>query len=262
VKKCSFTRNSAGRFGGAIAYEMSSQGFVTGSFEISSCSFFNNTSYTGGAISTNDPSLPANPPDVTVNSKSFIMDSLFYKNEARLGGAVFDVNNSAVMNCAFSRNQAIDSGGALITNAENITNSTFFKNRANQRGGAILAGYGEFSVMDISTTTIIHCTFSDNKASAEGGAVYANQNLDIANSILWGNRADEGGSQIYLYGAYFGGVSLNISHSNLEGGLIAIGKPEEVTDLLINSAGGLIDVDPEFVLDEDLHLMPDSPCIV
>jgi ELWxxDGT repeat protein/predicted outer membrane repeat protein len=253
IKNCTFLRNQSTQDGGAISVFYSGPG--SGQFEISSCRFSRNSSYRGGAISviTSDFTNFCQLGDGT----SIIRNSAFRNNVARFGGAVFDQGYSIITNSNFSHNQGLLSGGALNVVNGTIINSTFSKNTSVRQGGAISTRYCP-SLDPSDATTIVHATFADNEALDEGGAIYAEQNTAVSNSILWGNTAEDGGNQIYL--SSDNTFTLNIGYTNLEGGLGAIDKSEG-SGFTVISPGGMIDLNPKFALEEDLHLLPDSPCI-
>jgi predicted outer membrane repeat protein len=255
IKDSSFLGNNAEYRGGAIGVRVSRSG--TGGevqigdafFEIDNCRFSENTSYYGGAIGSSA--------DEVIYSSEFsvIKRSQFFQNTAVEGGAISHGNVSyiTVTHCSFSYNRAVTSGGAASAwNGNSYSNSIFFKNTAAVDGGAIYASYGNL------TTTVFHCTFTDNEASEQGGAIRAKGNLDLVNSILWRNRAGDKGHQIHFSDT--SPRTLNVDHSNIQGGLAGThdaGDPN-VTE---NNLGGNIDLDPKLALAEDLHLMPDSPCV-
>ena len=98
---------------------------------------------------------------------------------------------------------------------------------------------------DHCSPTVTHCTFFENRSQyASSDTIFVNSYLDFFDSIVCGCSK-------CIYKNTSDIVNIDISHSDIQGGV-----PSGSNDL-----GGNIDLDPKFALDEDLHLMPDSPCI-
>ena len=244
ISNCSFSKNISSSSGGSIYIDM--EGTGDGFFIIANCSFGRNAGLYGGAIYVSG--------FISEDDQSVIRDSTFFNNIAEDGGAIAYWTWGVVTKCAFSNNTA-HKGGAIYTYGGEITNSTFWNNTALTDGGAIFT-----SLNNSRPSAISQCTFSKNEALRTGGAVTIDNaignmtgkgHLDIVNSILWGNRAGEQADQIILLHS----SNLTVSHTNIEGGINAISGSE------VKSLGGNIDLNPQFALSEDFHLMPDSPCI-
>jgi predicted outer membrane repeat protein len=269
IRNCEFSRNRAGGGGGAIFMYRpvleSSSHFV----EIDNCSFSDNSAMqTGGAM-------------VLYNTSFLIKSSFFYNNIGRRsGGALYLGSNVSspgiegiIRDSVFIGNRtgrhfgSEEGGGAIhvVFNFQNedassnfhVINSSFLRNKTSESGGAvkIQQSYGDGPV----SHTLSHCTFSGNEAGNGGGAVYTTDTISLYNSIFWGNRAENGGNQIHLASGDDPKV-LTIGYTNLEGGLTGIGK-DQGSQFEMVGIGGLMALNPRFVLDEDLRLMPDSPCI-
>jgi len=246
IKDSTFIRNHAKDAGGAVSVNYSGPG--NRGFEISGSTFSQNSSERGGAVAagTSGDTTHCVPGDGT----SSMRNNTFNNNTARFGEAVFDQGFSVISSSAFLDNEGFSEGGAVNTINASIKNSAFLKNTSGNKGGAVFTRF----CTDVSlhyTSTIIYSTFAGNEALEQGGAVYAGEDMEISNSILWGNRADDSGDQIYL-----SGTELEIESSDLQGGLGAV----EGSSFTVTSPG-VIDVDPQFAFDDELHLMPDSPCI-
>lgn len=177
-----------------------------------------------------------------------VRDCTFADNHAELGGGGLYCEGASprVINCRFMRNSAFGEvgwGGGLMNGYladSSIVNCTFVGNSAN-RGGAIVN-------MFVSTPRIVNCTIAHNDAAIEGGAI---ANIDgsearVANSILWSNTPDE-----------ISGTPLEATYLCVQGGYPGVGN---------------LDADPAFkrpagtdnvlgTIDDDLRLMPHSPCI-
>jgi hypothetical protein len=133
-----------------------------------------------------------------------ITDSSFRGNSApgagAAGGGILNGGRLTITDSSFSGNHALDGGG--VQNGPNgsavVTNSTFSGNSANQYGGG--------GISNVGMLTVIGSTFSGNSAKGFGGAVVngntTNQYLipgilQIRNTLLAGNSARSGGSNIY-----------------------------------------------------------------
>jgi len=101
--------------------------------------------------------------------------------------------------------------------------------------------------------------FGNTSTQYAGGIVYRggsfDTQVDIQNTILWGNSAGTG-YEIYMDGY---GSEMEISHCDIEGGLSAVNADPNST---LNWKSGNIDADPLFVdsAASDFHLTWDSPC--
>ncbi len=251
IRDCIFHGNSSDRWGGSISALLARQvnnGQVeigTALFKVDNCRFSENSSYHGGAIAAHNDDL------VYSSSIWVIKNSNFFHNTAIQGGAI---RNSlayfTIANSAFSHNKGHVAGAIWAGPGNTYVNLAFWKNQALETGGAA------YVPSSSSVTTFSHCTFSDNESLQDGGAIRALGSLDVTNSILWGNRAGNEGSQIYFKGNY----TMNVSHSNIQGGLTATYDAND-PNVTVNNLGGNINQDPVFALQEDVHLMPDSPCL-
>ncbi|MBW2107236.1 MAG: hypothetical protein JRI36_01020 [Deltaproteobacteria bacterium] len=247
ISDCSFSGNSTDptHEGGAIAIYISGSG--SGFFEISNCSFSENNGDDGGAIFVNG--------DDTPNGLSVIKNCIFLNNTAGGGGAIKGLHGYlSVESCLFSGNTAKWSGGAVSTTGGKITNSVFWENTSIGIAGALY----NYTNTTSPLTTISHCTFFKNEASSYGGAISPDGNLNLSDTIVWGNTAKFKGDQIYSQAG--SPTTVTISYCDIQGGLDDIHEPTD-PNVTVQSGGGNIDSDPLFALEEDFHLMPDSPCI-
>ena len=129
------------------------------------------------------------------------------------GGAVFNdgdggLNQTFFSNCQFINNYGAQYGGAIYNlgirgeSSPAILNCLFWKNRS-YAAGAI---YNLGSAKGKANAQILNCTFYKNSAHTSG-AIYANANdtlgtsiPTIANSIFWGNSAENGEIFRCIYG--------------------------------------------------------------
>jgi predicted outer membrane repeat protein len=213
-------RGNAATFGGGVA--------ASGVATITNTLFVTNTATSEGGALAN-------------SGQSRITTSEFDGNRADLGGALWlgGLNGNDVDRAIFSRNRAIQDGGALFVHAGTVltlTNSVLVGNNAGNQGGGIANGSDGLHVLNV--------TLAANQATGSGGGIQvSNGDLDLGNSILWGNSPDQLGQNL----------PLNIVNPNLiQGGAFAS-----------------LDQDPLFVRNPvlatddmgDLRLRQDSPAI-
>ncbi len=247
LNNCTFSENYAGTDGGAIGNAQSSP-------TLTGCTFTSNSADSHGGAILNDAGMPV------------LKNCTFNDNVAFAGGAVDNKSSNAILtDCTFSLNSAVEYGAA-VNNRESsprITSCMFLRNMANDFGGGGVCNWS-------SSPTIRNCLFSHNYSSEHGGAVMNNKSsltlfnctfaqnvgegkavaffsylndppssMQAANCIFW-----DGGGEIWKNEE----TDISITYSDIQGGWSGIGN---------------IDADPMFVEVgmDDLHLLPDSPCI-
>jgi hypothetical protein len=117
------------------------------------------------------------------------------------GGVHLSFGNTEfyMVNSVVSNNKAdLDSGGLHFSGGANtpdysLVNSVISNNTAKRNGGGITIGAG---------TTLTNVTVSGNQAENVGGGlwIFSNQDVNITNSILWGNfasRENDPGHEMY-----------------------------------------------------------------
>ena len=231
IENCTFTDNQAEGDGGAIYCKRDSEPIIT------NCTFEDNKSDgDGGAIAIDRAS-----PQIEL--------STFRLNEAaKNGGAIYmrDSRDIDFIQSIFEYNEG-DLGGALyIEDCDFAPKPIKFINcilwqNSGYRGAGIYSQESEI-IIDYST-------FTRNSAlNGEGGALFLkmHNNVEITNSILWQNNAEE----FPEIAAESGTNIVEANHSDIEGGEIHVGE-------------GNINVDPKFEdeSDGDLQLENDSDCI-
>ncbi len=198
-------------------------------------------------------------------SNPTISNCVFTGNQAFFGGAVAVGNNNSqptITGCTITGNTAGTGGGGLffVGSSPTVSNCLIAGNVAS-RGGAIWS-HNE------GKPVITGCTIAGNSASVWGGAIYCydGSDMEISNSILWGNVARMY-SEIYVkYMAM--STSMQFSYCDIQGGQ---------DNIMVDSGCALgwsqnVDVDPMFVfagyvddlrnyVEGDWHLMETSPCI-
>ncbi len=237
-----------------------------GSPTVMHCRFFGNQSTLGGAGMANiDSSSPV------------VRNCLFINNfDPRGNGAgMYCLNECSpqVTSCAFIGNNTGHVGGGLAMRNQChpvVVNCVFSGNRAGDFSGAVRAGNTG------SSPIFLNCTFVGNSTPGVGGAYGAgSDNADsltnpghsmLINCIFWGNT-DSIGSQIALNGSYPANVT--VIHCVVEGGEAGI---HVEPGFELTWGAGNIDLDPRLTdpdgpddmagtLDDDVSLLPDSPCI-
>lgn len=208
ISKSTFSDNSSGTIGGAIAtrpinywLETNYSGKGTNSsagakVDILSSTFEHNSAGTrGGAFFNSFYNSD------TKEGYAYIADSSFNDNDANLGGAVFvegwtdAVGNNAklwIENSEFNNNDALENGGAIYNESVLTVNNNEFKNNtASENGGAIynyvsLNYDGE--IESIGDLTVNGGLFDSNVAAAHGGAIYNYGTATIDGAIFTGNK--------------------------------------------------------------------------
>ena len=224
VTNCTFSGNSASHGGGM-------QNYIESNPTVTNCTFSGNSAGTYGGGMQND--RESNP---TVTNCTFSGNSASWDG----GGMVNLKSNPTVTNCIITGNSAGFRGGGMVNRDSDptVTNCTFSGNSAIRLNG------GGMYNRDGSNPMLTNCTFSDNSSDMQGGGIYNKQsNPTLNNCILWGNSA-QAGSQIF--NAFTS--STTVTYSDVQGSW-----PGE----------GNINADPLFrnASNDDLRLLPDSPCI-
>jgi len=240
---CIFFRNSSDNAGGAMFNNNGSMPMLT------NCVFTENSGINdGGAIANFDCRLGADKCE-------------FDRNSARFGGAMRNFwSTSTLSNCTFSNNSA-ECGGA-INNVSNyhIFYSILFTNCLFKSNSALVIGGGLFN-SDCSPT-LTNCTFTANSA-INGNALACDSyqqnypsNVQITNCIIW-----DSGDQIWNND----NSAIIIAYSNIQGGWPGEGnidyEPLFVDPGYWDPNGTPADVNDDFWIDGDYHLLSDSPCI-
>jgi hypothetical protein len=154
-----------------------------------------------------------------------LVDVILDNNTARLGGALFNSDNSTltVLTSTLSNNNA-HMGGAIFNNGDlTMADSILFDNLAGSEGGAIYnvssmiltnttvtgneAKYGG-GLANESSATIIHSTFADNNGIDTSGGIdnySASANLIVENSIIANNTSGSANN----IGNYDGSITFN-----------------------------------------------------
>jgi predicted outer membrane repeat protein len=129
----------------------------------------------------------------------------FYRNEGASGGAVANLGGSVWNPTGATKSTFVDNdadgvsvlngfGGAVYNHSGSLTlnNASLTGNYADFHGGAVYTVSG--------TTTITNSGFSGNYASYDGGAIFTSHNLNLVGDNISGNRANDFGGGVYVYG--------------------------------------------------------------
>jgi predicted outer membrane repeat protein len=242
IRNCTFVGNRADRNGGAIYG-------TGGSPTISDCTFIaNQADDEGGAI-------------FAMNSALTVTRCTFTGNSADTGGALLNNGSDAdVRDCAFTSNTAEHGGGiANFYCSPHIVNCVL-----NANSVPLGSGSGGGVLSDTSSPTLTNCTLTANVGGwGTGMACWGSGSPTLQNCILWGNGGT--GAPQAVVGS---GVTLSVTHSDVEGGAAAI----QLFGGTLDWASGNIAADPGFVDadgsddipgtgNDDLRLSADSPCI-
>jgi predicted outer membrane repeat protein len=219
------------------------------------------TRYRGGAIRCYRSS-----PTIT---NCILIDNSAYRDEG--GGIYCYYGNSTIANCIVIGNSAQYGGGGIYcrSGSFSITNCTVSGNSTGDRGGGIYCYR--------SDGAITNCTVTGNICDDSGGGLCCyRSDVTIRNCILWADRAAQG-PEIALHGRYPPSSTLGASYCNVLGGEAAAYLEDGCT---LNWDEGNIEADPcfaepgywdsngtpgdvndDFWVDGDYHLLPGSPCI-
>jgi hypothetical protein len=258
IRHCKFLENISNAYGGGI-YADPFDNYVT---TIDNCSFIRNSALSGGGIQ--------------IGGWTTITNCDFFENSADIaGGGIYGGYGVKIYNCRFGKNKSLGQGsmfrgGGAIFTCENtiIVGCTFAGNISSSHGGSV-------SFVPLSGTQIAsyltNCTFSNNVWNSASEEIYLGTQMvvKVANCIF---RNDNSNGRFFYVNSW---CDLDIKFSNIQGGQSAIYvDPDPVYDNpgFSHYCWGNIDADPNFVNatgpdgiygteDDDLRLLPGSPCI-
>jgi hypothetical protein len=215
ITNCVFKHGSAIHMGGGIDIQSSNKTIIK------QCDVKLNNANHGGGLSFRNYLL----------SNVYQIDkcSIISNNANKDGGGVIGRGgNTQITNSIISGNTAIDNhGGGVYVYREKNNSKAYLTmsgcivsgNKAAAEGGGLrVATYlngnesneGDSKRVELFAS-IYNCTFSGNKAG-NGGGIYrheARSQLDVVNSIIWGNSSSIKGGEV---------VRMNVSYSVVEGG--------------------------------------------
>ena len=226
------------------------------------------------------------------NSSSMVAGLTITNGYAFLGGAIYCYNNSSpsITKCTFIKNSAIFGGAIACTNSRsypNITNCDITENEALIGGGAIYCNgaspkiancviSGNFAPdggaiysHNTGKPVIVNCTIGGNAASKSAGALYCfnSSNLNIENSILWGDTAPyakeilvgNGGAVTTIQISYCDIQNRNESVVSKSGCIIEWGQGNIADDPNFANTGYVRSIKTR--VGGDYHLLKGSSCI-
>ncbi|MGD2108695.1 MAG: right-handed parallel beta-helix repeat-containing protein [Phycisphaerae bacterium] len=247
VRRCILTENAAS-FGGGM--------YNFGRARVTGCTFLHNAAlYTGGGLFNR----------TTLSTE--LNGCRFVGNSATSGGGMSNLEGAAgrITNCSFLENRARGpqaAGGGMYNGSSfpTLVNCLFNANEAEGSdavGGAI-ASYG-------GAPTFVTCTVSGNTAGGNGGGIHNRNGAAprIWSSVVWGNRDGRGMGETAQI------LDRDIAITTVRHCCI---QDEMPNDAYVFPGEGNIDTAPLFVDpvgpdgvpgtgDEDLSLLPRSPCI-
>ena len=234
LTNCTFSANSADEGGGMHN--------LAASPTLTNCTFAGNLARIYGGGMFNDKSSP------------MVTNCTFSGNSAEYyGGGMYNREDSSptVTNCTFSHNDALPGAGGGMANYQSsptLTNCTFSGNSAEYYGGGIFNWD--------SSPTVTNCTFAGNSAT-NGNALACESyehsypsNVRVVNCILW-----DGGNEVWNND----GSTITINYSDVQDSWGGPGANNINIDPLFADPNGPDDIDGNE--DDDLRLLPGSPCI-
>lgn len=139
-------------------------------------------------------------------------------------------------------------GGVLLSNSNSLIKNVLIANNNAYRGGG--------TYISSSNPRLINVTFSGN---VNGGIeISGTSDVELTNSIMWGDSATANISEIVFANADTNQASISIERCDIFGGLEGIGISENDTVYWLE--GNIVE-DPMFVGTGDYQLYDNSPCI-
>jgi predicted outer membrane repeat protein len=230
--------------------------------EITDCVFRDNIGTDGGGISCK-------------GATATVRHCRIEDNAATNGGGVYGLGATVnLVNCRIVRNSATEYGGGLgfgytstiSRSLVSASGTVICNNRAKFGAGAHAYQNSPGGVLSFT-----NCTIAQNEAvlgpgisagsiegSAGGGITCLYGALRLANSIIYGNKANTGPS-IVLCGSEYQPISTaNVAYCNLEGGRDTVLIQNQPARVALTWGSGNIDRAPGFALPDDYHLLSDS----
>lgn len=160
-----------------------------------------------------------------------------------------DYSRITIKNSIIDKNTAEEGGGIFCSATSSLfaTDCVIANNTATKNGGGI------WNLTRFGNAYVKHCTITQNSAGNRGGGIYVADrgNLDMTNSIVWGNSSDGTHAEVFAWGI------LTIKSCVIKDGLDGIDRMPDRLFIYKNN----IDEDPLFVNANagDFTLQPNSP---
>ena len=187
-------------------------------------------------------------------SSPTVVDCVISNNAAQMtGGGVFCYTDSypLLSGCTISNNTAVGCGAGVYCYSDSgpaLQKCLIIGNVANSCGGGLYATTDGGAI-------VTQCTITANTANIGGGIRCYGAYVYVDNSIVWGNTANDSGSQLASYVTAPTFAYCDIQGSGGSAAWVAATGTDD---------GGNLDIDPAFVnaaQPYDCHLTSPSPCI-
>jgi hypothetical protein len=168
-----------------------------------------------------------------------VYDSTIANNVALYYGGIYNRGELYVENSTVAGNQAAYNGGGVSNFASaTLVGTAVVGNRA-ETGAGVLALANVSGSRIVPETTLTNCTVAGNVATSAGGGVWANDVLNVVNTIVAGNVAGSA-ADLYLAGTADADVRYSLvgaSNAKVSGaGVVANADPNFV-DFAAPTAG-------------------------
>jgi len=183
-----------------------------------------------------------------------IRDCVFFGNSSAVAGgglALLGGTGIDVRHCVFYlQNTAPMGAGVFVSGAQvSVENVLFQDNEASSGGGAIACVSS--SVVSLSNCTLRNNDATDGFFGGVGGGLYVSSSqVDVGNSILWGNTADGSGFQIFTADT---GALVDYAYS-----AVSVGAGDVAGSGTATGGAGNITLAPTFASASDPHLLAGS----
>jgi len=224
VNNCVVETNMA--YAGAGIYNDGADAMLT-VVNSSVSSNFNNGGGEGGGIYNDSGMVTITNSTVSENVAALLGDPS--------AGGIFNGGTIEITDSTLSGNFAGDVGGGILNSGTlTVTNSTISGNHAgtNLPGGGFGGGIYNYGTVTIADSSIIQNDASGKEPSGWGAGIGSEGFLDISNSTISGNRADQEAGGIYNFGP------LHISNST-----ISDNSANENAGGIYNGATGMVDLE-------------------
>jgi hypothetical protein len=259
MNTCTVSSNYTGDRGGGILNE-------EGTLSLNNCVIGPNNAYSGSGIynSGSDAVLTIINSSISMNFNNgggegggiynesgmvAITNSAVNENTASLlgdpsAGGIFNGGTIEIINSTLNGNFAGDIGGGILNSGTlTVTNSTISGNHAgtNLPGGGRGAGIYNYGTATITNSSIIQNDAGGKEPSGWGAGIGSEGSMEISNSTISGNGADQEGGGIYNFGP------LHITNCTISGN-----SANENAGGIYNGATGIVELENTILNEGDL----------